>query len=228
MLRAIDLATMLFHLQECAGFEFIRKEIMAGQVESAFSVLEAASLLFMNRVPFRFVDPEELPGKIYDLQIHHKGITINAEVKCKILTTEVTENGILSRLTKARRQLPKTMPGVILLRLPTDWLEAYLPPPALEQAVAEFFRRGTSRVISVFLLSHIPVVTGETAQSLTIVKEYKNPKQSHGEVITENLFESAVHPVNWTDLQVLVGQVPAPTFAEIEWLMQPIRKGGAA
>jgi hypothetical protein len=136
-LRVIELAEMLFNLQDVSGFESVLKELATRQVESSFAVLEVAKILLINHATFRFVPPIGVGGSDYDIEIDHKGRALNAEVKCKIVSSGVSVSGIVNRLVRARSQLPRGLPGVILVRVPASWVGTDLLSGSFKQATTE-------------------------------------------------------------------------------------------
>jgi hypothetical protein len=72
---------------------------------------------------FYFVTPRR--GRSYDLYITlSDGVTLRAETKCKQEETEISLDTVKDSLQYARkRQLPKTRPGIIFIKVPRPWID---------------------------------------------------------------------------------------------------------
>jgi tetratricopeptide (TPR) repeat protein len=101
------LAEMLFNLQHETGFEGIRERLIAGNIESVISEMEAARFLKMYGENFRFVEPTGKKGFDYDLEVFRPGLTIQCEVKAKAETT-MSSDSISRRSKKPEPNCRKT------------------------------------------------------------------------------------------------------------------------
>jgi hypothetical protein len=121
-LRLIDLAETLYNLQYTLGFAECLYRMRQGDIEGSLAEFDFARMLFFNKVPFRFVVATGVKKHDYDFDIiYANGIEACADSKCKMHTTEFTENGLLNVLRKARQQLPNDRPGIIFVKVPERW-----------------------------------------------------------------------------------------------------------
>jgi hypothetical protein len=147
------LAEMLFNLQHETGFEGIRERLIAGNIESVISELEAARFLRMYGETFRFVEPTGKKGFDYDLEVFRPGMTIQCEVKARVETT-MSAHSIYLSLKKARTQLPQNALGIVFVRTPASEAdkEILATKAAFDEASKRLFRSST-RIVGTVLLT---------------------------------------------------------------------------
>jgi hypothetical protein len=150
-MRTIVLAEMLYNLQKIKNFDCCLHELVAGQVEGAYAALEIGRMLATSvtdkGMRFQFVKPSRRRGWSYDLSITFSdGIRVCAETKCKLEETAITLKTITESLKIANKQLPKTRPGFIFVKVPRFWLDDEKFSRGMID-VAEKFLRRTSRVV---------------------------------------------------------------------------------
>jgi hypothetical protein len=147
--RVMDLAEVIYNLQPVPGFDECITRMRAGDIEGAYAELDFGRMLYLKKVPFRFVVPQGTTGRDYDIEIEYPNGTIaSADAKCKIEGTDFSSNTIENTLKKARKQLPDSMPGIVFVKVPPRWIaDANSVATMLE--VARSFLRGTQRVVSV-------------------------------------------------------------------------------
>jgi hypothetical protein len=105
--RVMDLAEVIYNLQPVPGFDECITRMRDGDVEGTYAELDFGRMLYLNRVPFRFVVPQGTTGLDYDIEVEYpNGVIACADAKCKIESTEFSENTIRNTLSKARKQLP--------------------------------------------------------------------------------------------------------------------------
>jgi len=152
-MRTILLAEMLYNLQKIKNFDWCLRELVAGQVEATYAALEICRILLTSATDkgmlFQFVKPSRRRGWSYDLSITFSdGIRVCAETKCKLEETEITLKTIAESLKIANKQLPKTRPCFIFVKVPRFWLDdAKFSTDMID--VADKFLRRTGRVVSV-------------------------------------------------------------------------------
>jgi hypothetical protein len=90
--RMIDLAEVLYNLQNISGFNACIAKMRNGDIEGTYAELDFGRMLFLYRVPFRYVVPQGTKGEDYDVQIiYPDGVIACADAKCKIDSTEPSE-----------------------------------------------------------------------------------------------------------------------------------------
>lgn len=186
--RVMDLAELLYNLQYMPGFDECILRMRQGDIEGTLAELNIARLLFLNKVPFRFVIPQGAKKKDYDFDILcPNGQVACADAKCKIDDTNFSENGIRNVLKDARKQLPNDKPGIIFIKTPEHWLanDDFRNKALL---VARRFLGGVRRIVSVkFYVEPISFV-GNVMRIDLAYKEESNKKTDFGDNVDWNLF----------------------------------------
>ena len=146
------LAERLFNLQDIEGIERLVEEIKQGHLESRFAELDCAAQLKQYGIPFRFLRPSSVPGhKTPDLEIIcPSGGVIPCEIEGKKENTLLTIQTIVTTLDHARKQLPKGTPGLIILKIPEEWVRQEKISEAFRDSLHQFFRN-TERVVAVIV-----------------------------------------------------------------------------
>jgi hypothetical protein len=182
-MRTIVLAEMLYNLQKIKNFDCCLHELVAGQVEGAYAALEIGRMLATSvtdkGMRFQFVKPSRRRGWSYDLSITFSdGIRVCAETKCKLEETAITLKTITESLKIANKQLPKTRPGFIFVKVPRFWLDDEKFSRGMID-VAEKFLRRTSRVVSVKYytasITYSRNIFGEQVGEVIAYREHSNP-----------------------------------------------------
>lgn len=147
--RILDLAEILFNLQNVIGFDDCIQRMCEGAIEATYAELDLGRLLYQAGVEFEFVKPRGVKGNDYDIEIKFDGqTTVCADAKCKIESTNYSENGVLNSLQYARTQFPKDRPSIIFVKMPSRWIKDQGVGTALIN-LANKFLRGTGRIVSV-------------------------------------------------------------------------------
>src|ERR1700730_4337556 len=182
-MRTIVLAEMLYNLQRVKNFDSCLRELAAGQVEEAYAALEIGRILATSvtdrGMKFQFVKPSRRKRWSYDLAITFSdGIKVCAETKCKLEETEITLKTITESLKIAIRQLPKTRPSFIFVKVPRFWLDDEKFSRDMI-GVAEKFLRKTGRVVSVKYyqgyVTYSRDIFGEQVGEVIAYREHSNP-----------------------------------------------------
>jgi hypothetical protein len=195
--RVIDFAEVLYNLQDAPGFDECIKRLYEGNVEGCLAELDFARMLYINRVLFRFVVPVGIKKSDYDFQIiYPNGVLACADTKCKIETTDFTENGIRNVLNEARKQLPNELPGVVFVKVPSRWLYNPLFAPLSVQC-AKRFLGGVSRIVSVKYYSSLILWQDNTLMIRHAHKEVSNPNTDFGNNINWDIFQKGEFPPEW-------------------------------
>jgi hypothetical protein len=213
MQRIFDLTEMLYNLQTVPGFyPFFEKfrEMHPRQFEGAYAELQTAKMLFSAAAPFRFVRPTSTKkGENYDFEIRYAHDCVAClEAKCRLEDESINADVVASKLRKARQQLPRDMPGIILFKIPQHW---YLTPgiAAALNDVANAFLRNTTTIVSVKY--YVSVVT------LDPIKKMTTHRHAYQEITNPRI---KFPPRNW---DIFAGVTRAPdwmwlqTFCEEIW-----------
>jgi hypothetical protein len=127
-MRRVILAEMLFNLQKVKGFQCVRSKMQEGDMEATYGALEIARMIVTTatdtKLWFRFVPESQILRRDYDLSIRFSdGVAVRAETKCKMEETEITLTTIEESLSRAKRQLPQHVPGIVFIKIPREWIE---------------------------------------------------------------------------------------------------------
>jgi hypothetical protein len=132
-------------------------------------------MLYLNKVPFRFVVARGIRGQDYDVEVQYPdGLIACAEAKCNIDSTRLSENTIRNKLDAARKQLPADRPGIIFVKMPPRWMAE---PSFAELTIgtARRFLDGTRRIVSVKFYTAPNSIEGTELMQQHAYKEISNP-----------------------------------------------------
>jgi hypothetical protein len=147
--RLVDLAELLFNLQHTEGVDNCIDRMREGAVEATYAELDFGRMLYVSNIDFRFVKPAGKKGNDFDIEIKlPDGVTVCADAKCKIESTEFSAETIKNSLYDARKQFPADRPSIIFVKVPPRWLELQDVNRVLNLTAKEFFRT-TGRIVSV-------------------------------------------------------------------------------
>lgn len=154
--RVFWLAQSLFNQHDVEGIERVIDDIRKGQVQASCEELEFGSQLKKAAVRFRYVSPSTEQGKKSpDIEIVlPDGQSMYCEIEGKEETTPLSPGSMYSSLEHARKQLPKGKPGLIVLKLPEEWISQSDLPDVAKDSLARFFRQ-TNRVVAVVFRWHV-------------------------------------------------------------------------
>jgi hypothetical protein len=108
-------------LQAVPGFDECITRMRDGDIEGTYAELDFGRMLYLNKVPFRFVVPQGTTGFDYDIEVEYRnGVVAAADAKCKIESTDFGESTIKNTLNKARKQLPDASPGIVFVKVPQE------------------------------------------------------------------------------------------------------------
>jgi hypothetical protein len=192
--RVMDLAEVIYNLQPVPGFDECITRMRDGDIEGTYAELDFGRMLYLNKVPFRFVVAQGTTGLDYDIEIEYpNGVIAAADAKCKIESTDFSENTIRNTLGKARKQLPDDSPGIVFVKVPPRWIS---DPATVASTldVARSFLRGTRRVVSVKFYSSPITFTGNMLRHDHAYKEISNPTTDFGNGVDWNIFKKFVLP----------------------------------
>lgn len=209
MLRVIHLAEMLLNLRQAPGSVHVMKRLQeGGDIESTFAELEVGKLLFIYRVPFRFVVPKEIKGSDYDIELKVGEYLVCADVKHRLETTPEGEDTLLKLLSRAaNRQLPADKPGAFFVSLPQSWNQDGQQDRHLQtfESIAHRLWGITRRVVSVvFYFSLALDFEGDTAPIILISEftstTHRFDKNSDWSIIKNRGDIVKAIPDSWLDL----------------------------
>ena len=192
--RVMDLAEVIYNLQPVPGFDECITRIREGDIEGTYAELDFGRMLYLNKVPFRFVVPQGTIGLDYDIEIECPNGTIaSADAKCKIEGTDFGENTIENTLKKARKQLPDSMPGIVFVKVPPRWIGDPNSVASMLR-VARSFLRKTRRVVSVKFYSSPITLSNNVLRHDHAYKEVSNPSTDFGDDVDWNIFKKHILP----------------------------------
>jgi hypothetical protein len=187
--RVMDLSEVIYNLQSVPGFDECITRMRDGDIEGTYAELDFGRMLYLNKVSFRFVVPQGIAGRDYDIEVEYPGnIVASADAKCKIEATEFSENTIRNTLGKARKQLPDTMPGIVFVKVPPRWI-ADATNVATMLDVARSFLRMTRRVVSVKFYSSPITFSDNLLRHDHAYKEISNSVTDFGDNIDWSIFK---------------------------------------
>jgi len=151
-------------------------------------------MLYLNKVPFCFVVPHGTTGFDYDIEVEYpNGVLASADAKCKIESTDFSDNTIRNTLNKARKQLPDDSPGIVFVKVPPRWIaDAKCTAAMLE--VAQSFLLVTRRVVSVKYYSSPITFSKNMLRHDHVYKEISNPLTDFGNNTDWSIFKKFVLP----------------------------------
>ena len=121
-----------------------------GDIEGTYAELDLGRMLYQSDLSFRFVTRSGKKGDDFDIEIlFSDGVTVCADAKCKIETTEFSEQTVLNSLRHARGQFPKDKPSIVFVKMPSRWIADNSNMKEMLTKIATVFLRGTGRVVSV-------------------------------------------------------------------------------
>jgi hypothetical protein len=198
--KLVDFAELLWNLQWTAGFDVCIDRLSQGVIEPTYAELDLGRMLYCGSVSFRFVEPQQIKGLDYDIEITlPDDMVVCADAKCKVEATDFSVDTVSNSLEKARRQFPKDRPSIIFMKVPPRWMKQ--PAPGLSlNAIAENFLRRTGRIVSVkFYFSNINYV-GEALTHDHTFKEISNPNNRFDRSRDWNMFAEPQPPQGWNGM----------------------------
>ncbi len=201
--RILDLAELLFNLQEIDGFADCIERMKNGDIEATYAELDFGRMLHMHDVKFRFVVPSGKKGSDYDIEIDNGEWQICADAKCKIQDTEFSTNTIWNTLHDARTQFPADRPSALFVKMPHHWMTDVERSEEMFD-VAKRLLRQTKRVVSVkFYVDHL-IHNDGVITHIQLFKEISNPNNRFDPNRDWDLFTSSAKgdpvPASWRRL----------------------------
>jgi len=197
MHRVRHLAEMVLNLTCIKGVESPFEQIANGEIESGCAELEAGKLLYMRKIPFRFIWPSGVGGESFDLEIRFlNGKLVCADTKCKIETTVFSENGVLNTLNDARkRNLPKGYPGAVILKIPQSWHEDSATLSKVGDTCRRFLR-GSKRIVAVEIYSSMVAIRNNILHDWMMGTEFRSDEHDFDASLNWRLFTNSTEPIS--------------------------------
>ena len=149
--RVTRLAECLFNLQLVPGIKHRVAMLKIDNLETALGEMECAALFTHPDLKLRFIVPGGTKGQDYEAEIvTPAGTVVCCEIKTKKETTNLSHNTIRSTLDKARKQLPKSKPGLVVLKIPEPWTAQRRSRAIVLAAVAQVLRQ-SNRLVAIVL-----------------------------------------------------------------------------
>jgi hypothetical protein len=156
--RLIEAMSFVLRFQASAHARPVINKLELCGLEETIAELRVADLLDSWGLEFRFRRPTGIKGTDYDIDVELRdGTWAAGEIKCKLGETDLSMNGIVRTLSKAKQQLPGDRPSVIFLQIPEAWMMTYDDAGEVVRGAIVAFLRSTTRVSSVIeLLAYAP------------------------------------------------------------------------
>jgi hypothetical protein len=210
MQRVTTLAEIVFNLQ---GIEGLKQRITLmhnHDLEAALGELECAALLAVPEFRFKFVTPTGVKGKDYEGEIvTSAGRTVCCEMKSRSEQLEPSQQTLWSTFEHARKQLPKGIPAIVLVKIPEDWVKKQDTKAMIEAALEKIFRQSNRIVAIVFIWEEWYSAPQESKLVASRIRSYPNKRSElYEDDIDETLsaMGRAGNP-SWVHFQRLVAQM---------------------
>jgi hypothetical protein len=119
--RVIDLAELLYNLQDITGFDHCLSNLRKGHMEGTYAELDLGRMLHMYRVNFVYNSPHGMRGDDYDVEIAYPdGLVICTEAKCKVESTGFGARTVRASLQQVTEQIPTDRPGAAFVKVPQN------------------------------------------------------------------------------------------------------------
>jgi hypothetical protein len=174
--RMVDLAELLFNLQNVEGFDDCIDRMRQGFIEATYAELDLGRMLYLSETAFRFIKPQGKKENDYDIEIKLPDWPrVCADAKCKLETTDFTPNTVRNALDSARKQFPPDFPSIIFVKIPSRWRDFPQPVTDILYEVASEFLRQTGRIVSVKYYTSRIVWRDGAVTHVQAFKEFSNP-----------------------------------------------------
>jgi hypothetical protein len=212
MQRVTSLAEITFNLQGVDGLKQRISLMDKHDLESALGEMECAALLSHPELTFRFVTPTGSKGLDYEAEVMTSANRIVCcEIKAKSEQTSADAQTLWSTLEKARKQLPKSQPGLVLVRIPEKWVKQQDIQILVNDAIGKVFRQ-SHRVVAVVLTWE---EWNQTFDGWNLVvsrfKDYRNNKS--------RLYQSDID-----DLLAVIGRASNPSWLSFHAFVEQTRR----
>lgn len=177
------LADALFLLQDCEGFNLMIEELhrvspanSEVKLEDIAIVLQIACMLVKSGHGVKFRPRTGIKSQDFDIEIKFKKTTdVFAEIKCKRDETIVDVNNLRRTLYAAEKQLPTSNPSVVLVRIPTDWIQYEKLMPEINKVINDYFQKVSHVNAVVFFWEDWFELQGGLKISTILIRPYLHP-----------------------------------------------------
>jgi hypothetical protein len=171
-----------------------------GNIEATYAELDLGRMLYAGGVDFRFVEPQLKKGFDYDVEIIlPDGVSVCADAKCKIETTEFSEQTVMNSLIDARKQFPRDRPSAVFVKVPPAWFEQPHTGKSLNEIAYEFLRT-TRRIVSVKYYVSTLVYSERYLRHDHGFKEISNPRNKFDPYRDWNMFADPSSVGSWNGM----------------------------
>jgi len=193
--RVINLGEYILNLLKTEGFGEKLIDLKKGNIESLLAEFSCAKILFLNQYPFKFVKRSEKKKSDYDFEFIINDDRICCETKCKIEINQLNVTSIMNSLKKANGQLPKDLPGTIMISYPEIIEKNKQLLKVFEESVKRFFGQN-NRVISILFHSEVFYFENNSLQGrLFVFKEFVNYQNKFG--LYDEIFKGTTYKKNY-------------------------------
>lgn len=138
--RITQIAELMLNLQHVQGVEHVVTRLAKGQrLADDAAELEGAGRLQAAGIPIKFVERTGVKGADYDVEAMIAGQRVCCEMKGKVADPSVRT--VVDTLRGAEKQVPVDTPNVLFLKPPDEWMLTKDGFDAMEEGIAEFFRK---------------------------------------------------------------------------------------
>jgi len=212
MQRVTSLAEITFNLQSVDALKQRISLMDKHDLESALGEMECAALLSHSELAFRFVIPTGSKGLDYEAEVTTSANRIVCcEIKAKSERTSADAQTLWSTLETARKQLPKSKPGLVLVRIPEELVKRQDIQTIVNDAIGKVFRQ-SHRLVAVILMWE---EWNQTSDGWKLVvsrfKDYRNSKS--------RLYQSDID-----DLLAVIGRANNPSWVSFHAFVEQMRR----
>jgi hypothetical protein len=190
--RILCLANLFYELVDVPGLQGRIADLRTKSIEQVVFELRMAERLIESGHHVHFVVPKNTKGTDYDLDVWIAKQRVAVEVKCKQDDTPFSDGTLRSTFAKARSQLPKELPGVLMMKLPRPWFEDETIREELWKAVTGFLWN-TQRV-NVVIAYYDYLRPATATQSLRHESAFSVFKNSSPRIPLPGLADALLHP----------------------------------
>lgn len=138
--RITDLAELFFNLQNIEGFDSCISKMQNDIAQPTYAELDIGRMIYCNDWPFKFIVPQQKKRLDYDYEITlQDGLVICADAKCKLESTQLSEETIVDSLDHAKGQFPEDRPAIVIVKIPQQWMENENHAAVVLSATNKFF-----------------------------------------------------------------------------------------
>ncbi len=193
----IDLAELLYNLQDIAGFDHCLGNLRKGNLEGTYAELDLGRMLHMYKVDFVYNSPRGVRGDDYDVEITYPdGLVACTEAKCKIEGTDFRARTVRASLKQVVDQIPSDRPGVAFVKVPQIWMPNPTFGSELRKVASEFLADHPNLVSVKYYVSHISF-DKDTLRHQHAYEEIDNPTNEFDPARSWKLFYRVTPRPEW-------------------------------